>query len=76
MNQPDDLNRARFRQRCTFCREHDMATDTPVGPMCGAIAVEELHWRDGRISNACKDHGVAALDRDARTLLLTVKRIL
>lgn len=54
---------------CHFCDHHDPVTDEPRGNRCNAPTVEILHWKDGRVSPACKDHGVQALDRHARKLL-------
>lgn len=60
---------------CTFCRDHDPATLEPLGKQCGRSAVEEIHWQDGRISNACRAHGLGALDADARALVVKVVKL-
>ena len=51
---------------CTFCFEHDPETLAPKGDACKAPGVDEIHWKDGRISVACREHGLDALDEEAR----------
>lgn len=50
-------------ETCTYCAACDMQTLDPIGPECGAPAVEILRWKDGRTSPACIEHGVEALDQ-------------
>jgi hypothetical protein len=34
--------------------------------------MQELYWCDGRVSPSCADHGKAALDDDARAMVVRV----
>jgi len=57
------------------CAHHDSfdpETLEPTGPACGRAAMQELYWRDGRVSPSCADHGKAALDDDARAMVVRV----
>lgn len=63
---------AQMSERCTFRFDHDPATLTPRGRACTSQAVEEIHWKDGRTSVACKEHGVDALTDSARMLVARV----
>ncbi len=57
---------------CTFRYDHDPATLTPRGRACKLPGVEEILWKDGRTSVACKAHGTDALTDDARALVVRV----
>ncbi len=57
---------------CAFKRGHDPLTLEPIGRECGEPAVEIIHWRDGRMSPACRIHGLLALTPDARRLVAKV----
>jgi hypothetical protein len=61
-------------RRCSFKEHHNPVTLEPLGKECGRDAVELLVWHDGRVSPACKAHGVAALTEDARKLVNHVRR--
>jgi hypothetical protein len=65
---------ARAGDICEFRNEHD-ADGEPVGPACGAVAVEVIFWNDGRYSPACKDHGNGALDDIGRANVVAVHPI-
>lgn len=54
---------------CIFHDDHDMVNDVPIGNVCGAPAIQEIYWKDGRVSPACHLHGWQALDSHARTLV-------
>jgi hypothetical protein len=60
------------REVCTFRYDHDPATLAPRGRACKMTAIEEIFWKDGRTSVACKDHGVDALTDDAKAEVLRV----
>jgi hypothetical protein len=60
---------AEHEHTCAFRESHDPETLAPVGPACGKPAMQELYWRDGRVSPSCSEHGMGALDDDARALL-------
>lgn len=62
-------------ERCVFCGDHDPETLTPRGQSCGAVAVEVIHWLDGRTSTACHKHGLSALDDYGRSLVQRVTPI-
>ncbi len=62
------------QETCTYCAAYNMQTLEPIGPNCGAPAVEILVWKDGRTSPACIDHGVEALDQRVVTELLAEAR--
>ncbi len=59
---------------CAFREEHDPVTLEPLGPACGKPATQIIYWRDGRASPACDEHGMSALDDDARALVSRVAR--
>lgn len=54
---------------CAFTPDYDRVTLEPKGEQCGAPAVEWLHWKDGRVSPACSDHGLAALTPETHELV-------
>lgn len=56
-------------ETCAYCNAYDMTTMAPIGPECGAVAVEILVWLDGRASPACSSHGVGSLEPDGLALL-------
>lgn len=58
--------------RCAYKKDYDRETLEPVGKECGRSAVEVIHWKDGRASPACRDHGRAALTAEARALVRAV----
>lgn len=58
--------------RCAYKKDYDRETLEPVGKECGRSAVEVIHWKDGRASPACRDHGRAALTEEARALVRAV----
>ena len=60
---------------CTFRYDHDPATLAPRGRACKRSAVEEIHWKDGRTSVACREHGVEALTENAKAEVLRVVRL-
>ncbi len=60
---------------CTFRYDHDPATLAPRGRACKSIAVEEIHWKDGRVSVACAAHGLDALTDDAKVEVRRVKAL-
>jgi hypothetical protein len=62
------------KHTCAFRPEHDLETDEPRGPACGAPATQEIHWRDGRVSPSCAKHGLRALDKAARALVSLITR--
>jgi hypothetical protein len=57
---------------CAFRESYDPETLEPVGPACGKPAMQELYWRDGRVSPSCFEHGMGALTGDARALVVRV----
>jgi len=59
---------------CAFRESHDPETLEPTGPRCGKPATQELHWKDGQVSPSCPEHGMRALDKDARKLVARVTR--
>lgn len=59
---------------CSYHAAYDPETLDPVGPACGKEAVQEIHWRDGRISPSCLFHGYQALDPEARAMVLKVTK--
>jgi hypothetical protein len=61
-----------MKHTCSFRESHDPETLEPLGPDCGKPATEEIYWDDGRVSAACSEHGVQALDEDARALVVRV----
>ena len=63
-----------MKHTCTFMPFHDADTLEPLGPCCGERATQELYWQDGRISPACSRHGLQALDKEARVLVVRVTR--
>lgn len=62
-------------ERCGWCAAHVVQTEAPIGPACGAPAVELIHWRDGRVSAACADHGLSSLDPEGAVQVRAVERI-
>lgn len=62
-------------ERCTFHDDHDPVTHRPRGNRCTATAVEEILWTDGRTSVACEQHGLDALDEDARALVAEARSL-
>ena len=67
--------RGSTREVCTFRYDHDPATLAPRGRACKRSAVEEIHWKDGRTSVACREHGVEALTEDGKAEVLRVVRL-
>ncbi len=63
-----------MKHTCAYRESYDPDTLEPVGPACGKPAMQELYWRDGRVSPSCAAHGMKAIDEDARTLVLRVTR--
>jgi hypothetical protein len=59
---------------CSFREDHDPETLEPRGPGCGKRATHELYWADGRVSPSCPKHGLPALDKDARALVVRVTK--
>ena len=59
-------------ETCAFAFEHDEDL-SPVGPLCGRPATQIIHWVDGRWSPGCADHGLAALDSLAQSLVARVE---
>lgn len=59
---------------CAYRAAFDPETFEPVGPACGKPATQELYWLDGTVSPSCPDHGMRALDDDARALIVRVSR--
>jgi hypothetical protein len=66
MSELETEQKRRRQQLCTFHFDHDPVTLAPRGRACEALGVEEIHWKDGRVSIACKEHGVDALTKDAK----------
>ena len=60
---------------CMFHDDHDPVTLQPRGTQCDRHAVQEIHWKDGRISLACEAHGVSALHADALPLVNDVTEL-
>lgn len=61
-----------MRHTCAFRTDFDPVTLEPRGPQCGKPATQELYWADGRVSPSCQKHGLRALDKDARALVVRV----
>jgi hypothetical protein len=59
-------------ETCVFCSAFDPMTLEPLGPCCGQVATQIIHWLDGRSSTACGAHGLDALDGDAKALVFHV----
>jgi len=57
---------------CSFRYDHDPVTLAPRGRACESIAVEEIHWKGGKVSVACSEHGLNALADDAKALVVLV----
>jgi hypothetical protein len=57
---------------CAHHESFDPETLEPRGPACGKPATQELYWHDGRVSPSCPEHGMKALDADARALVVRV----
>lgn len=62
------------RHTCAFKPAAEVETLRPIGPVCGANAVFEIYWLDGRISPACLHHGYNSLADDAKALVAKVVR--
>jgi hypothetical protein len=62
----------RASEICTFRYDHDPATLAPRGRKCRSVAVNEIHWKDGRTSVACAAHGIDELTEEARAEVLRV----
>lgn len=60
---------------CAFKPFHDLAENRPFGPSCGKPATHHIVWKDGRYSPMCPEHGLEALDPDARSLVERVIQI-
>ena len=58
-----------MKHTCAYRESYDPETLEPVGPECGKPATQELFWHDGRVSPSCPEHGLEALDDDARALV-------
>lgn len=65
---------AEHEHTCAFRESHDPETLEPMGAACGKPAMQELYWHDGRVSPSCSEHGMGALDDDARALVVCVRR--
>lgn len=61
-----------MKHTCVYHETYDPVTYEPTGPACGADAVLEIRWRDGRVSPACEKHGIQSLEVSALT---SVKRV-
>ena len=48
-------------ERCVYRADWDPETLEPRGPECGAEATQTIHWKDGRYSPGCEEHGLEAL---------------
>jgi hypothetical protein len=59
---------------CAYRASYDPETLEPMGAVCGKPAMQELYWKDGRVSPSCSEHGMRALDDDARALVARVSR--
>lgn len=70
-----DVLASRGMNHCEFRDAFDPATLEPVGPACGQPATQVILWRDRRYSPACAEHGVAALDPEARALVQGVRTL-
>lgn len=62
------------RHTCAFKPAAEQDTLKPIGPICGAQAVFEIYWDDGRISPACLHHGYNSLTEDAKAAVVKVVR--
>lgn len=65
-----------MKHTCAFREDHDPDTLEPRGAVCGKPATQTIHWRDGRYSPSCAEHGLKALDDDAKKLVRLVVPIL
>lgn len=63
---------AEHEHTCAFRESHDPETLEPLGRACGKPAMQELYWHDGRVSPSCSEHGMRALDDEARALVVRV----
>ena len=60
---------------CCYHNDYDPIDDTPRGNKCGAPAVQAIVWKDGRVSPACKDHGLDAIDPEVHRLIADVRPV-
>jgi len=63
-----------MKHTCAFRSSHDPDTLEPTGPRCNKRATQEIYWQDGRVSPSCPQHGLRALEKEARALVVRVTR--
>lgn len=62
-------------ERCVYRDAFDPQTLEPIGPECGASATQTIYWKDGRVSTACRDHGIEVLAPSALALVAAVVEV-
>lgn len=54
--------------RCCWTSDHDPMT-LEAQPVCDSEVTHLIHWRDGRMTGACANHGRDAFDDIVRSLM-------
>lgn len=60
---------------CQYRSDYDPKSLRPLGSACGKSATRMIHWRDGRMSPCCEDHGSNALPEETLKLVVKIEPI-
>lgn len=62
-------------ETCAHHELHDPETEEPIGAACGGAVTQVIFWKDRRYSPSCEQHGLDALDEDARARVVCIHPI-